>query len=95
MYLMRPTGNPQVIRHPQHLNLDPQGPVATGEPDPQVTLPAGIPTVYLQVTFVDLHPCPALLHDPPGFPGCPLIPGPPPFPPLPPYMVVRFGQFLA
>ena len=41
MYLMRPTGNPQVIRHPQHLNLDPQGPVATGDLDPQVTLPAG------------------------------------------------------
>ncbi len=40
VYLMRPTGNPQVIHHPQHLNLDPQGPVATGEPDPRVTLPA-------------------------------------------------------
>jgi hypothetical protein len=41
MYLMRPTDNPQVIRHPQHLNLDPQEPIATGEQDPQVTLPAG------------------------------------------------------
>ena len=49
MYLMRPTGNPQVIRHPQNLNLDPQGPVATGEPDPQVT-------------FVDPHPCSVLLE---------------------------------
>ena len=55
MYLMRPTGNPQVIRHLQHLNLDPQGPIATGEPDPQVT-------------FVDPHPCPALDLDQPQKP---------------------------
>ena len=41
IYSKVPTGYLQVTHHRKIPNLDPQGSVATGEPDPQVALPAG------------------------------------------------------
>ncbi len=60
MYLMRPTGNPQVICHPQHLNLILKDPLLWVNRIRRSHYLQVFPWVYLQVTFVDPHTCPAL-----------------------------------